>query len=282
MASCGKETEGATAATEVTAPKEYLNITLLLDLSERISPSLKPQQAQRDLNTINALLEVFEKNQKKHLFIKSKDKLTVAVPRQRSSDYSASEFGDKLTIDMTAKGMNKPKFDERKKEFLSSINGLYAQATKSKTSGADIWGWFRDDVSAAIKKSNQDNIVYRNKLIILTDGYMDIDAALAIRRPEGTYMDYRDIQQLRNKSNWRDIFEKKNMRLTPHPGVDYGNLEVLVLEVDPKDPTINTNELEIIKTYWGTWLEQIKPELHPQQDNPQATKDIIENFLLRS
>ena len=86
---------------------------------------------------------------------------------------------------------------------------------------------------------------------------------------------------MRNKEKWKNIFEKNKYKLKPHENVSYGNLEVLILEVTPKDPTVNTNELEILYHYWSTWFNEmnIESRIHTSKNGIEQTKEILKQFL---
>lgn len=260
-------------------PKNYNNVIVLLDLSNRIKPNRNPQQALKDQKIIHGLLQAFQERQKRYLFQISKDKIRVEVAYQKDSEYNTFQFGEDLFIDMGTPGMNKPIFDDKKEVFTKAVTKLYSEAVKSKTTGADIWSYFRDNLPSVLEVEN-DRVSYRNKLIILTDGYMDLDKELAGHRPVGTYMNYNHIGSLRNKSNWEEVYENSNISLMPHD-IDYPNLEVLVIEVVPKDPSVNVNEFPIIKKYWFDWLDNMGIEnlIYATNDNVNNTLGIINRFL---
>ena len=259
---------------------QYKNIIVLLDLSNRIKPDKNPNQANKDQQIIEGILESFENRQRRFLFQRSKDKLSIVVANQKDSQVNVHQFDDDLSIDMEqpddARRMNKPVFDKERKAFEKALQKLYSDAIKSRTTGADIWSYFRDNLNSNINSASE----YQNYVIILTDGYMDLDKDLAKKRPSGTYMSYGEIHKLRNQDNWQSIFENQNMVLKPH-AIDYGNLNALVLEVVPKDPVVNINELPIIKKFWGTWLEEmdIDYQIYTSNDNVNATINITEEFI---
>ena len=217
--------------------EHYVNMTILLDLSDRIESK---QQRERDLFIISELLEAFEERQRQFGFQLSKDRLSIAVAHQKNTQVDLFELGEKLCVDMSLKGVNKPKFDKMKKEFLIALDSLYSTAALSETMGADIWTFFRDQLPFYLS-SSKNTKKYHNKLIILSDGYLQFDRSIGRKRKKGTYM--QNISNLRNKSNWEELFEEQKFGLLPHDFSDIPDLEVFMVEIAPINPEINTNEM---------------------------------------
>lgn len=253
----------------------FNNLTILLDLSNRV---LKPNQIDKDKSLILEVLKIFEENQKKYGFQISRERIAVAEAYQSGSGAISFKYGDDLTIDM--KGLNFPTFKEEKKLFESGLNGLYAGAESGKMTGADIWTFFRDQTPAIIKKDSKNRHSFKNKIIILTDGYLQFDKSISKKRPRNTMMRETDISKLRNKANWKQIFEDKKLGLKAHQIPD-GVIDVLMLEVNPKNPSSNTNELEIIKHYWTDWFDRmgVKSSIYPTDNNLNNVKSVIRDFL---
>ncbi|MEX2345567.1 MAG: hypothetical protein WD604_08135 [Balneolaceae bacterium] len=266
---------------DIESDPEFKNIIVLLDLSNRIKPTKNPKQAEKDQQIIQSLINSFEERQRKYLFQRSKDKLSVVVANQRDSEIDVHQYGEKLSIDMTSsrsKRMNKPIFDNEKQALTESLENLYAEAIKAKTTGADIWTYFRDNLGSDLESSSE----YENYVVILTDGYMDFDEDLAKVRQPNTFMNYSNIHELRNKKDWEDIFVNQNMALQPHPG-EFNNTKILVLEIIPKDPVVNVNELPIIKKFWSTWLDEmeISHQIHETNNNSRSTGNILTSFIFQ-
>lgn len=222
------------------------NTIILLDLSNRLALE---EQVKRDSNLIAASLQAFENNQIKYRFQISNDKLRLAIAYQNSS--AASNFGvsEAMVIDMTERRMNKPAFNKKKQAFFAAVDSIYAQATNSGTSGADIWGFFCNDLTNNLEKGA------KNKIIILTDGYLQFDPNIQKVRPKGTYM--ANLASLRNKQDWETIFDSNNLKLNPCPDKFDYDIEVLMLEINPKQKHLYTNEIQIIEKFWTTWFEDM-------------------------
>lgn len=249
------------------------NVIVLLDLSDRIDTARFPHQAERDLHRAEDIVNAFSAGQLQYGYMVSRDKLTITMAKQAQTSYEAFDFSEGLSINMGA-GMNKPKFDQQKDELLTKVSLLYQQAIGNPTSGADIWSWFRDELPDMLDPNA------RNKLIILTDGYMTFERSTTQQKHTGTCMRIEELAQLRQSTNIKQTFEQRGIGLHPHPG-NYPSLEAIVLEVTPEHPERYTNEMDILRHYWETWLQQmnIKSSIHPSFTNREVSERKIREFL---
>lgn len=252
----------------------FRNVIVLIDLSSRVN---LPYQDAKDRAILKQLVEVFQNSQRKYGFQISKDKLDVKIAFQQGAVTQPFEFGDDLTIDMTAPQMNKPNFDVKKSKFIDAVDKLYNQAVKSKTTGADIWNFFNSHISNYIKKPDK-KYVYKNKVIILTDGYLEFDRSISSPRQKGTYFDPR-YRLLRNKPNWSELFDSYNIKLKPCG--TFENTEVLMLEVVPYNAIQYSNEFQILEKIWLSWFKDMKinATLRLSEDNSENLKYVLNSFL---
>jgi len=266
------------------------NFIVLLDLSDRIN---EESQIDRDKELINLIIDKFERLVKQSQFAKSKDCLQIIVAPQQQISVNA-QIANKLKIDMATsekikddngKEMyvnTKDGFDLKKKEILKNIDQLYDP--KSKTPGADIYGFFKNSLANTyLRDSNQ----FYNKLFIITDGYLAFDNSQ--KRPRGTYISNNDLGKLRNNKDWVNIFEKNNMRLDSFKDGEtrpnYQNLQIMMVEINPKNIQQFTNELDILKKIWKTWFEDLDiqaPEILQREQDVKATESKINNFINQS
>lgn len=81
--------------------------------------------------------------------------------------------------------------------------------------------------------------------------------------------------------NWESIFDNQKMKLQPCKNPNIHQLEVLVLEIAPMNPTTNTNEYKILEKFWATWFKDMNIEYTIRQTNtnPTILKSDISTFL---
>lgn len=249
----------------------FKNVVILLDLSSRVR---LPNQDKKDIAILQHIIAAFEQEQRQYGFQISEDKLDVKIALQDGAITQPFNFGDDLTIDMSVNQMNKPNFDTKKKSFLVAATQMYSQATKGPTTGADIWNFFDDRLSSCLKNEKK----FKNKIIILTDGYLEFDSKIANSRPKDTYFNP-NYKLLRNKDNWQALF--KTMKLGLRPCKKFDNTEVLMLEISPTKPVLYTNEYQILEKIWSSWFSDMNiPSQMVQTDgNTQNLKPVIQNFI---
>ncbi len=257
------------------------NFLVLLDLSDRISPSKHPHQAKKDIAILQSLMDIFDEQVKKKLYLSSEDKIQILIAPQPVS-YSSLflEIGDKLFIDMERLSLREKtkQFEQLKSEFLESVNRLYTKALQSSDFlGADIWTFFKDDLENYLYKDQH----VKNVLIILTDGYLQFEKSILDERPRN-----------KNRTSYmlRDEFLEDPEKLAQFDEQDYGfisfekdfnNLEVIVLEIHIQD-MLNPIEYELIEKYWYKWFHELgvsKSRIVKSQNSSAQVKRIIEGFI---
>ncbi|WP_426293302.1 hypothetical protein ACN9ML_29295 [Dyadobacter endophyticus] len=254
--------------------KKFHNIIIAIDLSKRLENSA---QANRDLKIIDHILKKFEQRQIAMGYIKSKDRLSLVI----LGSSNPNENGPS-SLDMATDGMNKVVFDQQKKSFQESLKRIYSEAKVQPQKRPDTWTFFRDRISSYLKSSDEKE-GFSNKMIVLTDGYLSVEGENAKLRRHNTYMAMPDIERMRNMKDWEHIFVQNNYKLEPHDKKDYKNLEVLMLEVNPIDPDIYSNEYKILEKYWKTWFSDMGVDFEMKPvDNPDVISSLITEFLERS
>ncbi len=197
------------------------NFIILLDLSDRLI--VQPDQPQRDKEILHKLYELFEKNVKKNLYIKSRDEIKVVIAPQIGSNLRRDEYEDRLYVNMDKiKNIFRKKNEkQRKDDFLANVDTLYKEAVFSKNPkayyGADIWKYFYEDLSVDYAKDT----LTKNFLFILTDGYPIVG---------------------------KDPFKLKKVKS------EYPGLHVVIVEASPREKDM---EWDRIMTNWEEWFEKI-------------------------
>ena len=157
-------------------PKD--NYIILLDLSDRILYN-NQQQVPKDISVINSIYGVFKSKMgvkdPTHLYYSVHDKLKLLIAPQKTTPKSLYDMVGGLRIDLSAEQPDKKAalIDETEKIFSTTLPGIYKQAVignnSTAYSGADIWKYFNEDLADDLEKDGQ------NTLVIITDGYMDLE-----------------------------------------------------------------------------------------------------------
>lgn len=239
---------------------KHLNISIYLDLSDRIVRNMAPSPKDRDIEIVKHITEIVKKHTIDQRILPSKDRIKVFFYPAPANPKIAL-LSDNLEMDM---GDAQPA--EKKKilatfqdQFINSLNQIYNATIQNQNwIGSDIWGFFKKQVDQYCIKPNMRNII-----VILTDGYI--------------YHNQNKIQQ-GNKSSFilpQTLADPKAGLIVSRKGLD--NLEVLVLEVNPYTPT-HQGQMESILQDWFTGMG-VKHLYIGETDLPTNTKDIIDNFI---
>ncbi|MEB8328640.1 hypothetical protein OO009_04670 [Flavobacteriaceae bacterium KMM 6897] len=260
---------------------KQLNITILLDLSDRIEPSkypTKPEHFERDIEVVNFLTDLFKSEMKNKGAFNAKGKMKV-IFNPRPKDDEINKIASELSVDLSTKISKEKKaiFDNLKSKFTDNLERIYSKTIKTKSyPGSDIWRFFKNDV---VDFAITDDANYRNILVVLTDGYLyhqdsqdNIDNRSAYLLPQNV-----KSNGFRN-NNWKEKFEKGDFGYIS-TRQDLNNLEILVLEISP-EPSAKDDE-DVIKAYLNKWFKEMnvsKFELY-NSDLPEYTKTRIEKFI---
>ncbi|MDR1414930.1 MAG: hypothetical protein LBI96_03880 [Odoribacteraceae bacterium] len=265
---------------QVNSQKKQLNISILLDLSDRINPQkypVIPEHFQRDVEIVKAVTEHFKTNMENLTAWKAKGKIRAffsPVP----SNPAINEIASKLNIDCSKidnKG-RKEVYDTLTPLFSQNLTEIYEQSIiASSWEGSDVWRFFKDDVQDyCIEKDDN----YRNILIILTDGYIYHKQSAYKRNNRYSYLLSSNIGKYRN-GNWQEQIDNVDFGLTCTRN-DLQDLEVLVLEVSAENQSNKIDE-DILKYSLKKWFKEMnvcKYEVY-SSDLPANTKTRIDRFL---
>ncbi|MCM1300500.1 MAG: hypothetical protein NC250_03770 [Alistipes senegalensis] len=255
------------------------NLTILLDLSDRIA--LPPtdgssiSQMMRDTAVINAItMHFIKEHMGQKRIISMKDKLQVLF-LPAPSDPKINQWAAELQADFEECNKKDSLYNNLQDNFRISIRNIYkASIQTNKFEGADIWGFFKNDIRFFIK----DPAVYRNILVILTDGYLYNKHTKA---KQGNRYSYLTSPLLKttfgNNLNWKDQAEKLDFGLLV-PQQNLSDLEVLLLELNPS----SYRQDEMLKHFLEKWLNEMgvsRHEIYTTDPNTINTKRRIEHFL---
>ncbi len=271
--------------TTIQSPERQLNITILLDLSDRINPqrfSAKPEHYERDLEIVKSIAEIFKSNMNKLGAYGAKGKLKVfCLPPSTREDITDLT----RTLDVDLSNMNpkqkKDVYDNLNDRVSSSINKIYSiKISENQWPGSDVWRFFKNDVKDYCVIEDPD---YRNILVILTDGYIYHDQSKYKERNRTSYITAPVFSQngFRNNMDWHKKFISGDFGLITKRN-DLSDLEIIVLEVNA--PPSNKGDEDIIKVYLEKWFSEMGVKRYAiyNTDLPSNTSKRVDSFFKKN
>lgn len=274
------KTSQVTEKTELktSQPGQNLNISFLLDLSDRIDPNKYPNDAmdyyKRDAAYINSVAAAMRNHLNSKRIRQINDKIKVYFEPEPSNP-EINEISEKLKFNFSRHNISKDllkNFDENYNNYPTEIYNLAIE--DANYIGSDTWRFFKTNVNDYCIEEG-----YRNILVIMTDGYI-FHKDTKIK--QGNRTSYLTPEYIRsaglNSNNWMDIYNEKDFGYISLEK-DLSNLEVLVLGINP-DPK-NDFEEEVIRKYWSDWLESMNVKKYKimKADLPSNMDRIIKDFI---
>lgn len=254
------------------------NISILLDLSDRISPKKYPNTAmqfyQRDLGYINSIAEAFTNHTRSKKTNQIHDKIQIFFnPEPQNQEINA--ISDKLKFKFDKSTASKENINKVITTYKSETAKIYNLAIKDNNYvGSDIWKFFANNVSDYCTEDK-----HRNILIILTDGYIFYKDT---KIKEGNLTSYLLPEIIRanelNKADWSERIKQKKYGFIP-ANEDLSNLEILVLGINPDSK--NPYEGKVIKQYWSNWFTKMKVKRFEIKETglPSNMDKVIKAFI---
>ncbi len=239
-----------------------LNISIYLDLSDRLVRDMQPSQVSRDTAAVGYILDYFKRQTMGPRILQSQNRLKVFFyPSPNSSDIAT--LAGELDINMAQlKGVEKrKKLESMKSLFQKNLSQIYNKTIlEHEWIGCDIWDFFSSKkVDAQCIKNGA-----RNILIILTDGYL---YAANNKIKEGNAYSYILPQTLKEEAPL--IVRRKGLE----------NLEVGVFEINPYSKEEGYKLIPILEN----WLKNMGiSEEHlvvAETDLPTNTQTLLKSFL---
>jgi hypothetical protein len=229
-----------------------INLIIIPDLSRRIIDNLNnPNQIKNDIFVLQTIWKSFVDFSK--LKQDTKDKLIIDVT---DIDQAKGQFGkvaNDLQFDLSNhKGKSNRLFftSGKDKQFEASIREMYELA-KEKPLGADYRFYLRRYLINHLKKPTLfDN--YINKVVIITDGYLEAE-----NKPADTkiYGFESQLHQAVSIGNILDVITSKGLNI-PKVDIDLSNSEILICEVNERR-TGKGFDFEILRAYWEDWFKRM-------------------------
>jgi hypothetical protein len=287
LISCKNDTKKNEIEKEDTSNKKskvgkQLNITILLDLSDRIEPTKypsSPEHFERDIEVVNYFTELFKKDMEQKGAFMAKGKMKV-IFSPRPKDSEINNIASQLSVDLSNVKNTKEKkkiFDDITGDFKENLSKIYSKTIETKQyPGSDIWRFFKNDVVDYCIENNED---YRNILVLITDGYLYHKNSTDITNNRSAYLIPRNVESngLR-KPNWVEKIKNEDFGYITTRG-DLNNLDILVLEINPSKN--HKNDEDVIKAYLSKWFEEMNVNTFKlyNSDLPQYTKSKIKKFI---
>lgn len=259
---CGSKSSEKTAGSVSHTPTENkpLNISIYLDLSDRLERKMSPSQKDRDIEIIKHITEIVKNHAVNQKILPCKDRIKVFFyPSPEDADIARIANDLEMDLGKAQPAEKKAILTDFQGKFNKSLSQIYDVTLQNKNwTGSDIWGFFHKQVDTYCMKENARNII-----VILTDGYI-----------------FHTNNQQKDGDNYsyilpKTLANKKSGLIVSRKGLE--NLEVLMLEVNPYDPK-HQGQMEDILTNWFSGMGVKKLHIG-ETDLPTNTKMIIEKFF---
>jgi len=282
--SCTKGSEEANATKDgasVTAGlkdrSRNLNISVLLDLSDRIDPAKYPNPSMpyhlRDVGYINSVAEAFSDHIKSKKIKQMNDRMQLFFdPAPLNPDINT--ISKQLRVSLDKDNVSKELIADVEVKYKKLPSELYQLAIKDKHYiGSDTWKFFKNKIDDCTEEG------YRNVLVILTDGYIFYQNSLMTEANQTSFLTPEAIRK--NGLTTSDWSAKMTQG---HHGFikaseDLSNLEILVLGINPDIK--NPYEEDVIKAYWTKWFEAMKVRRYEirSAELPSDMDKVIKDFI---
>ena len=289
LSSCKKDTkddsidiEESKIETMSHKSSDNLNISFLLDLSDRISPYEHPNSAmeyyQRDVAYIKSVSEAFDTHLRAKRAKAINDKIQLYFDPEPSNQ-NINTISSNLKYNINGnKNATLSILDEIKNNYATSPKAIYDLAiADNKYDGSDTWRFFKSKVNDYCIEEN-----YRNILVVLTDGYIYHKNTKIKEDNLTTYLTPSFIREVKlNNKNWEAKINDQQFGFIP-AAHDLSNLEILVLGINPDNK--NPYEEDLIKKYWSDWFDAMKVGRYQIKTSalPSNMDKIIKDFILNN
>jgi hypothetical protein len=233
---------------------KHLNLTILIDLSDRISILKNPEQPEKDIEIITYVIENFKKFLAIKGVVNSEDRIKVIFYPVTQYDIYKS-IADSLNIDFGLLEFTERKivFELLNSKFKNNLRELYVIASNAKSyPGSDLFNYFKHRITDDCINSDTNFI---NILTILTDGYIYYDKSKYNYKNRFSYLTPLSghIDIFRNMNKWEEYFHNNDYGLIKIEN-DLSKLNILLCEFNPIYDS--PKDFDIMKLYWSKWLEE--------------------------
>ena len=272
------EIEETTGEQEKVKSDEKLNISFLLDLSDRIDPEKHPNKSMeyylRDVAYIESVAKIFTSNLKIKRTKLINDNIQLYFdPAPKNKDIN--KLSDELKFNINSKNATLKLLDKIDAFYAKKPLEIYKAAIKDKDYvGSDTWRFFKTKIKDYCVREN-----HRNILVILTDGYIFHENSKITEGNKTSFLTPKLIKRLKlNDENWKTKIQHENHGFITANN-NLSDIEILVLGINPDDG--NPYEESVIKYYWERWFNNMKVKKYKILTTalPSNTNQIIKDFI---
>ena len=256
----GRNSNSSDDKTESVQSKKPLNISIYLDLSDRLERQMVPSQKDRDIEIVKYLTDIIKNHAVGQRILPSRDRIKVFFyPTPNDSKIALLSKDLEMDLSKAQPAEKKQMLLDFQERFQTSLTKIYEATMQDKNwIGSDIWGFFKKQVDTYCIREDARNII-----VILTDGYLFYAPN---KLKDGNNYSYILPQTLSNPNSGLIVSRQ-----------ELDNLEVLLLEVNPYDPK-HQDQMETILQNWfsGMGVQKVYVGV---TDQPSNTKLIIDTFM---
>ncbi len=165
----GKSSNSSDDKTATVQSDKPLNISIYLDLSDRLERQMVPSQKDRDIEIVNYFTDIIKKHAVAQKILPSRDRIKVFF-YPTPNDSKIALLSQDLEMDLSKAQPTEKKqiLLDFQDKFNTSLTKIYEATMQDKNwIGSDIWGFFKKQVDTYCIREDARNII-----VILTDGYL--------------------------------------------------------------------------------------------------------------
>lgn len=259
---------------------QNLNVSFLLDLSDRIDPEKYPNPAmdfyERDAAYINSVSAAFYAHLRSKKLRLMDDNIQVFFDPEPLNS-GINKLSKNLKYSFVRKNTTLKKIEDVKDIYEKTPIEIYKLAIQdNKYVGSDTWKFFKSKVKDYCTEEN-----HRNILVVLTDGYIYHKDSKINDGNKSTYLTPTTIRaDGLNTIGWEKKMDDNGYGFIPATsGLD--NLEVLVLGINPS--VNNPFEEDVIIKYWSDWFDAMGVKKYEIKTAglPANMDKVIKDFILK-
>ena len=263
LVSCGSKSTNENnkgESTQTNSTMQPLNISIYLDLSDRLERQMTPSQKDRDIEIVNYMTEIIKKHAVAQKIMPSRDRIKVffyPTPNDSKIDLLSKDL--EMDLSKAQPAEKKQLLLDFQNKFATSLSKIYDATLQGKNwIGSDIWGFFKKQIDTYCIRKDARNII-----VILTDGYLFYAPNKLKVGDNYSYI----LPQTLSNPNSGLIVSRQGLE----------NIEVLLLEINPYDPK-QQDKMESVLQNWLKGMGVQKMYVG-ETDQPSNTKLIIDKFM---